>query len=151
MKCFYEAYTRLIEGLQETLQPLIDEEIVKNISIMGVSVGVPEMPFLEIWNERPFTNISDSGFSEILEGDIIFSSQVLNTKNPNEGIDEATSIISEVHKKIRSSRRLKNLGVYYIKTKEIGWVPYGFGKNNNVYGAGVTFTIRMKIEDPQCK
>lgn len=151
MKCFYEAYERLIEGLQDVLEPLLEKEMVKHLSIMGVSVGVPEMPFLEIWNENPFINIQDTGLSEILEGDIIFTSQVLNNKDPNKGIDEATRIISEVHQILRKSRRLEQLGVYYIKTKEIGWVPYGFGKNKNVYGAGVTFTIRMKLEDPECR
>ena len=117
---------------------------------MGVSLGTPELPYLELWVDEPFKNITDTGLSETFEGEIILSSQVLNNKNPKIGIHEATSIVSQAERRIISSRLLGDLEFFNIKTKDFGWVQYGLGKKKNVYSAGVTFQIRFKIKNPKC-
>ena len=141
MKDFIEAYDKLMEGFQLVLSEMIEDGTIKHLSLMGVSLGTPELPYLELWADEPFKNITDTGLSETFEGEIILSSQVLNNKNPNIGIHEATSIVS---------RLLGDLGFFNIKTKDFGWVPYGLGKKKNVYSAGVTFQIRFKIKNPKC-
>lgn len=150
MNEFDDAFDTLLEGFETVLGEMIEEDTIQHLSVMGVSVGNPSFPFVEIFTEEPFQNLEDTGVSEIWEGDIIFASQVLNNTDPREGIKKATSIISEVKTRITKSRYLKELGMYYIKAKDFGWVPYGFGKQKNIYGAGVTFTIRFKLKNPQC-
>lgn len=150
MKDFIEAYDKLMEGFQLVLSEMIEDGTIKHLSLMGVSLGTPELPYLELWVDEPFKNITDTGLSETFEGEIILSSQVLNNKNPNIGIHEATSIVSQAEHRIISSRLLGDLGFFNIKTKDFGWVPYGLGKKKNVYSAGVTFQIRFKIKNPKC-
>lgn len=150
MKDFIEAYDKLINGFKEVLTQLIEDKNIKHLSLMGVSLGTPELPYLELWVDKPFKNIEDTGLSEIFEGELILSSQVLNNKNPNDGIYEATKIVSQAEHLIIKSRLLNDLGFYHITTQDFGWVPYGLGKKKNVYSAGVTFKIRFKIKNPKC-
>lgn len=150
MENFIKAYEGLLDGFQEVLSEMKEEQKIKGLSIMANSLGTPEFPFLEIYIDEPFKNIQDSGLSEIFEGELIVSSQVLNNTNPVEGIHEATMLVSEVRDRILKSRLLKKLGIYFITTSDLGWVPFGFGKKRNIYSAGVTFKIRFKLSKPKC-
>ena len=109
MKDFIEAYDKLMEGFQLVLSEMIEDGTIKHLSLMGVSLGTPELPYLELWADEPFKNITDTGLSETFEGEIILSSQVLNNKNPKIGIHEATSIVSQAERRIISSRLLLSL------------------------------------------
>lgn len=151
METFIEAYESLFNGFRSILSELVDDGTVKHLSIMGVSTGTPEFPFLELWIDKPFEVIEDTGLSETFEGELILSSQVLNNNNPESGIHQATNIVSKAENIIVRSRLLEELEYFIIKTKDFGWVPYGFGKQNNVYSAGVTFTIKFKLKNPKCK
>ena len=151
MEEMIQAYETLMNGFTDVLEEMVDDGKISTLSIMGASVGTPEFPFLEANCGEPWICIEDTGLSETWEGDVILSSQVLNNQNPNEGIHKATSLISEVKNKIIKSRRLKDIGLDYIKSKDFGWVPYALGKQKNIYSAGVTFTIRFKIINPGCK
>ena len=150
MKDIIEAFDNLMNGFEDVLSEMIDDGKIKSIHQMGVTKGTPKLPFLDIYTEEPFINIEDTGLSEIYEGEIIFATNVLNNKNPREGIRQACEIISEVRNIITHSRRIEQFGIFYIKTKTFGFVPYAFGKNENIYGAGITFTIRFKLINPEC-
>lgn len=150
MNSFIDAYDKLFEGLTSVLEELVDDGDIKNLQVMSVSTGTPEFPFLEIVFTDLFEVITDTGLSETFEGELVLSSQVLNNNDPHEGLHEATRIVSKAENLIVNSRRLKELGVFYIATKDFGWVPYAFGKQKNIYSAGVTFKIRFKLKNPKC-
>ncbi len=150
MKSFIDAYDKLFEGLTNVLEELVEDGDIKNLQVMSVSTGTPEFPFLEIVVDKPFEVITDTGLSETFEGELLLSSQVLNNNDPHEGLHDATTIVSKAENLIVNSRRLKELGVFYIATKDFGWVPYVFGKQKNIYCAGVTFKIRFKLKNPKC-
>ncbi|MCR5026046.1 MAG: hypothetical protein K6A34_01200 [Methanobrevibacter sp.] len=151
MRHLIEAYDNLMNGFSDVLEEMVEDKKLKKISKMGVTKGTPEMPFLDIYIPEPFTNIEDMGLAEVWEGEIIFATNVMNNKEPEQGIRQACEIISEVKDIITNSRRLEEFGIFYIKSKDFGFVPYAFGKNKNVYGAGITFTIRFKLANPDCK
>lgn len=151
MENFIKAYEGLFDGFQEVLSEMKEEHKIKDLSIMANSLGTPEFPFLELYIDEPFKNIQDSGFSELFEGELIVSAQVMNNTDPVKGIHEATELVSDVRDRILRSRLLKQFGgIYFVTTSDIGWVPFGFGKKKNIYSAGVTFKIRFKLVKPQC-
>lgn len=149
MRDLIEAFDNIMDGFTDVLEEMVEDNKIKTISKMGVTKGTPEMPFLDIYIEEPFRNIEDMGLAEVWEGEVILATNVLNNKDPEQGIRHACEIISEVKNIITHSRRLEE--IFYIKSKDFGFVPYAFGKNKNIYGAGITFTIRFKLANPDCK
>lgn len=134
-------------SIESLLDPLITAEKFKEVVTYSKVRGNPELPFVGVMQDSAKRTEESLGGRETWQVRVKIFSRVRDTEYPRRGIQTAKLICQSVWETLAQSRQLGlTQFVRDVEQDEIDVVPYPFGKDKTLCGAGFIITATVLVD-----